>query len=51
MRKVNPLQACGTEKARYDSCFKEWYRSRFLKVSFVHILLSVKESGLDGSEY
>lgn len=33
MQRVNPLKACAVEKEKYDACFKEWYRGKFLKVS------------------
>lgn len=33
MQPLNPLKACATEKQKYDACFKEWYKAKFLKVS------------------
>lgn len=46
MQRVNPLKACSVEKEKYDSCFKEWYKGKFLKVSnriaaFAHRSLSL----------
>lgn len=32
-KRLNPVEACSAEKKRYDSCFKEWYKAKFLKVS------------------
>lgn len=31
--RANPLEQCVAEKKRYDSCFKHWYHTKFLKVS------------------
>lgn len=31
-KRLNPLESCTVEKSDYDKCFKEWYRTKFLKV-------------------